>query len=160
MTFKPLLVAASILTLAACSQPEQNPEMLKGANFVSKANGADITLTFAPEEMRVYGQVVNMYNGSYQAEGNQIKFTPFASTMMMGPMDAMQTEQEYFQFMATVETYELDGGRLTLKNADGKEIVFEQVEVAQPETATEEAAPAEQAPSAEEVDCSEPVAAK
>ena len=40
----------------------------------------------------------------------------------------MQTEQDYFQFMTTVETYDLDDGRLTLKNADGKEIVFQQVE--------------------------------
>ena len=50
--------------------------------------------------------------------------------MMMGPMDAMQTEQDYFQFMATVESYDLTDGRLTLKNADGKEIVFQQVEPA------------------------------
>lgn len=128
MNIKSFAVLAGVLALAACGDNTPNPEMLKGANFVATGNGTDITLSFDANEMRVNGQVVNLYNGTYTAEGNQIKFSPFASTMMMGPMDAMQTEQDYFQFMTTVETYDLTDGRLTLKNADGKEIVFQQVE--------------------------------
>lgn len=159
MNLKPLFAVAGVLALVACGKTEQNPELLKGANFVSEATGTNITLSFAPDENRVHGQVVNVYNGSYQAEGDKIKFTPFASTMMMGPADAMQTEQDYFQFMATVETYELDNGRLTLKNADGKEIVFQEVEMVEPAAETAPAAeqPAEAQP-AEVV--AEPVAAK
>ena len=78
--------------------------------------------------MRVYGRVVNLYNGGYTADGDEIKFDGFASTMMMGAPDAMEIETEYFQFMPTVETYEYSDGKLTLVGADGKEIVFVQVE--------------------------------
>ncbi len=122
-------VLAGVLALAACGDSTPNPEMLKGANFVADATGTDITLSFAADQMRVNGQVVNLYNGEYTVNGDKISFGPIASTMMMGPQDAMQTEQDYFKFLSTVDCYDLKDGRLTLKNADGKEIVFQQVEV-------------------------------
>ena len=129
MNLKSFAMIAGVLALAACGDNTPNPEMLKGESFIAAGNGTDITLSFDANEMRVNGQVVNLYNGSYEAEGASIKFSPFASTMMMGPMEAMQTEQDYFQFMTTVETYDLTSdGRLTLVNADGKEIVFQQVD--------------------------------
>lgn len=137
MNIKSFAIIAGVLALAACGDNTPNPDMLKGANFVAAGEGADITLSFDANEMRVNGQVVNLYNGSYEADGGNIKFSPFASTMMMGPMDAMQTEQDYFQFMTTVETYDLSDGRLTLRNADGKEIVFQQVESVESETVEE-----------------------
>ena len=145
MNIKPFAVLAGVLALAACGDNTPNPELLKGANFIASGAGTDITLSFDANEMRVNGQVVNLYNGSYEVNGNQIKFSPFASTMMMGPMDAMQTEQDYFQFMTTVETYDLNDGRLVLKNADGKEIVFQQVEAPTAEV-VEEAAVVEEVP--------------
>jgi heat shock protein HslJ len=132
-------MGACVLALAACGDNAQNPEMLKGANFVSAQPGADITLTFDPNEMRVYGRVVNLYNGGYTADGNNIKFEGFASTMMMGEPGAMETEQEYFQFMPTVEKYELGDGKLTLISDDGKEIIFTQVEELPGEEAPAEA---------------------
>lgn len=153
MNIKSFAVVAGVLALAACGDNTPNPEMLKGANFIAAGTGTDITLSFDANEMRVNGQVVNLYNGSYEVNGDQIKFSPFASTMMMGPMDAMQTEQDYFQFMATVESYDLTDGRLTLKNADGKEIVFQQIE---PAAEVVEAAVVEEVP-ADAV--AEPVAA-
>lgn len=128
MNIKPLALGACILALTACGDNAQDPEKLKGANFVATATGTNITLSFDENEPRVYGQVVNLYNGTYTAEGNKISFGPLASTMMMGPMDAMQAEQDYLQFMETVETYDLSGSRLILKNANGKEIIFEKVD--------------------------------
>ena len=153
MNIKPFAIIAGVLALAACSDSTPNPEMLKGESFVSAAEGTDITLTFDPTEMRVNGQVVNLYNGTYQAEGDKITFGPMASTMMMGPMNAMQTEQDYFQFLTTVETYSLEDGRLTLKNAEGKEIVFQQVEE-DPTVVIEETE------TVEEIDMNAPVAAQ
>ena len=128
MKFKNIIMGICVLALTACGDNAQNPEMLKGANFVSAQPGADITLSFDPNEMRVYGSVVNRYNGAYTADGNNIKFEGFASTMMMGEPAAMQAETEYFQFMPTVETYELEDGVLTLTSGDGTEIIFTQVE--------------------------------
>ena len=46
----------------------------------------------------------------------------------MGDAEAMETEREYFEFMPTVETYELGDGKLTLIASDGKEIIFTQIE--------------------------------
>jgi heat shock protein HslJ len=128
MKFKFIATGICALALAACGNSDQNPEVLKGLNFVSAQPGVDITLSFDPNEMRVYGGVVNRYNGAYTADGDEIKFDGFASTMMMGAPDAMEIETEYFQFMPTVETYEYSDGKLTLVGADGKEIVFVQVE--------------------------------
>ncbi len=122
-------VLASVLALAACGDTAPNPELLKGANFVATTGGTDITLSFAPDVMRANGQVVNLYNGEYTVDGDKITFGPIASTMMMGPAEEMQTERDYFQFLSTVNCYDLDDGRLTLKNADGKEIVFQQVDI-------------------------------
>lgn len=133
MKFKLLAVGACVLALGACGDNAQNPELLKGANFISAQPGVDITLSFDPVEMRVYGGVVNKYNGGYSADGDNIKFEGFASTMMMGAPEAMETEQEYFEFMPTVEKYELADGKLTLIATDGKEIIFTQIE-SEPET--------------------------
>ncbi|MDE6250849.1 MAG: META domain-containing protein [Alphaproteobacteria bacterium] len=127
MNMKVIATVCSVLALAACGNNSQNPEKLKGANFVATSGTTEITLSFDENEMRANGQVVNLYNAPYTADGDNIKFGNIASTMMMGPTEAMQVEQEYFQFMATVEKYNLSGNQLTLKNADGAEMVFTQV---------------------------------
>ena len=127
MKFNLLVAGVCALALGACGKDTPNPELLKGANFVSAQPGVDITISFDPAEMRVYGRVVNLYNGGYAVDGDNISFGQFASTMMMGDPEAMETEQEYFQFMPTVERYELSDGKLTLIANDGKEIIFNQV---------------------------------
>ena len=130
---KKIFLIPAILTLVACGDNGQNPELLKGKNFISNQEGTDITLSFDASEMRVHGKIVNLYNGSYTAEDNNIKFGEIVTTMMMGPMDAMDVEQEYLGFMSSVEKYELStDGRLTLINGDGTEIVFQEIESEQP----------------------------
>lgn len=128
MKFKFIAAAMCGIALAACNDNTPNPDALRGANFVSNQPGANITLTFDANEMMASGRVVNLYHGTYTVDGNKIKFGNMGITMMMGPADAMETEQVYMQFLPTVETYELKDGHLTLKGADGTEIVFEQVE--------------------------------
>lgn len=152
MTLKTFASIAGLLALTACGDNAQNPELLKGANFIAEGPDATIILTFAPDEMRVNGKVVNLYNGAYTVEGDTIKFDGFASTMMMGEPNAMAVEQEYFQFMPMVEKYELADGKLTLIANDGKEIVFTQVDVIPTDTPAEGdavAEPAVEAPVAE-----------
>jgi len=128
MNIKIIATVCSVLALSACGNETQNPEKLKGANFVTKSGDTQITLAFAPDEMRINGRIVNLYNASYTADGDNIKFGAMASTRMMGPMDAMNAEQDYFQFMSTVEKYNLNDGKLTLRGEDGREMVFDRVE--------------------------------
>lgn len=137
MNMKVIATVCATLALAACGNNGQNPENLKGANFVTTRGTTEITLSFDATDMRANGQVVNLYNAPYTANGDNIKFGNIASTMMMGPANDMQTESEYFQFLATVEKYDLSNGQLTLKNADGAEMVFTQVTDAVVETVSE-----------------------
>lgn len=128
MNLKTFALGAGILAMAACGNSDQNGAALRGANFVSQQPDATITLSFAADEMKANGRVVNLYNGAYTIDGNKMHFGQIASTMMMGPIEAMQVEQEYFKFLDAVETYELSDGRLTLRDASGTEMVFTQVE--------------------------------
>jgi len=128
MNIKLFAFGACALALAACGDGSQNPAALKGTNFIAASGDTNITLSFDANDMRVNGQVVNLYNASYTAHGDNIEFGNVASTMMMGPTEAMEVEQDYFQFLASVEKYELNNGRLTLRNGAGREIVFQQVD--------------------------------
>ncbi|MCQ2599377.1 MAG: META domain-containing protein [Alphaproteobacteria bacterium] len=128
MNIKNILISVSLLAVVACGQND-NANPLRGTNFVSDERGVNIVLTFANDEMRVNGRVVNLYNGTYELNGDKISFGPIASTMMMGPLNEMEIEQDYFKFLETVQTYTLtDEGKLTLENADGRTIVFQQVD--------------------------------
>jgi len=128
MNLKTFAFGASLICLGACGDNAPNPDALRGANFVSQQPGATITLAFDANEMMANGRVVNLYHGPYSVDGNKIKFGDMAATRMMGPMEAMTVEDEYFQFLPTVETYEFDDGRLVLRNGAGKEMVFGQVD--------------------------------
>ncbi len=125
MTFKTLTLGVSLLALAACGNTDNG---LRGAKFIAPGNGANITLAFDTDDMRFYGQVVNLYNGSYRASGDRIKFDQDATTLMMGPADAMDAERNYFQFLTQVEKYNLNDGTLTLTANDGKTMTFKQVD--------------------------------
>lgn len=129
-----IVVAALVCVLTMCGKKTtHNPELLKGANFVTMQNDVRITLNFAPNDMRVHGRVVNSYNGPYQVDGDKIEFGPFASTMMMGLPGPMAEERNYFNFMQSAKTWRLDKNTLTIYNADGDQMVFEKVEeVTQP----------------------------
>ena len=131
MKSKFLIIGACASVLAACGNSDAtsaDPAALRGANFACPMNGVIVTLGFDANEMRAFGRAVNNYNGEYMADGEKIKFGPMATTMMMGPADAMAAEREYLIFLDGVETYSLSDGQLTLKNAEGAELVCTQVE--------------------------------
>ncbi|MDE6571114.1 MAG: META domain-containing protein [Alphaproteobacteria bacterium] len=129
MNLKYFALAGAMAALAACdnSTPQQNPDALKGNNYIAQQDGVNIALAFDPNDMTVHGQIVNLYNGPYIADGEKIKFGNLATTMMMGPQNAMEVEQAFLQFMNTADTYEISDSKLTIKNADDQEIVFDQV---------------------------------
>lgn len=76
---------------------------------------------------RISGKApVNSYSGEYAAGG--IKFTTgeITQTLMAGPEPAMEAESIYFDLLAQVETYTLEGDVLTLRGSGGSSLlVFE-----------------------------------
>lgn len=121
---KHFIFATSILTLVACSSHESTAD-LNGTNFTTTQNGTEITLSF--DENQASGKIVNLYHGSYKINGNKIQFSPFATTMMMGPIESMDVEQEYFKFMSGDSiTYEYIEHQLILQDNTGNKYIFNQ----------------------------------
>ena len=124
-----LAVIGAALTLGACDNNADKMAQLRGTNYMTTQDGVNIALAFDAENNTVHGQIVNLYNGPYSINGNKIQFGNLATTMMMGPEQAMNVEQAYLQFMNTAKTYEITDSQLILRNADGQEIIFDQVDV-------------------------------
>lgn len=129
MKFKYFAIIGTVAALAACDNNADMAASLRGNNYMANTDGVNIALAFDPDNNTVHGQVVNLYNGPYVIDGNKIKFGNLATTMMMGPMPAMNVEQAFLQFMNTADTYEIQDSKLIIRNSDGQEIVFDQVDV-------------------------------
>lgn len=112
-----------IAALCSCSAEEAS---LKGNSYQLQdaENNAVVVLAFAEEEPRYYGVVVNRYFGTYETDGNKIKFGPAGSTMMMGPQGEMEVEQKFLQTLPEVAEYKLEGENLTLTTQDGRKLNF------------------------------------
>ncbi len=67
----------------------------------------------------------NSYSGPYQTgAGGKLSFGPFVSTEMA--CDALSVESAYFQALAKVEKFSVEGSKLKLSSTDGKTVlVFE-----------------------------------
>lgn len=90
-------------------------------------NNAEITISFNPAEMKYAGKsAVNRYFGAYKLEGNKLTLGPAGVTMMMGPQELMQAEQNYLQSLSKVVSYERKGDELTLTTSDGQKLSFKQ----------------------------------
>ena len=124
--FKKLLcVLIMALGLTACTKSEN----IEGNEYVmlDAPNGAEITLMFSDTDNRASGKVVNRYFGTYTIDGNKLTFGPMASTMMMGPRDLMEAEQNYLKELPKVKTFKLEGNKLKLYTEDDKELVFDEM---------------------------------
>ncbi len=65
----------------------------------------------------------NNYNGSYTADGTNIKFSqPMAATMKACPEPIMKQATVYMQALGQAATYKVDAQQLTLLDASGKEL--------------------------------------
>ncbi|MCP3978287.1 MAG: META domain-containing protein [bacterium] len=144
-----LLVLGAIAGLTACSQPESESKMknvvtepaqpdatledtlwratsctAKGAGEALRiAEGVDVNAVFAGG--RVSGKAAcNRFNGSYEIKGDGMTVGPVASTKMLCPGDGvMQAETAFLSALALVTNWEIRGGSLALKAADGSTVV-------------------------------------
>ena len=119
------LALALLMLLAACSG-EQTPAFKTGSyKLADSLNNVPTTVTFS-EGGKFNGKVVNYLMGSYTlGKDNSITFSPLASTMMMGPQEAMEAEQNFLQIMPKVKSYKMQGNYLLLITDNGGELLFE-----------------------------------
>ena len=118
------LVLALVLFLAACGSEQ---ETLKPGSYklVDSLNNVPTILNLG-EDGRFSGKIVNNMMGNYELTGKSgIKFSPVATTMMMGPQDAMESEQNFLQILPKIKSYKMQGNYLVLVTDNGGELVFE-----------------------------------
>lgn len=123
---KILAALAVVMSIAACSsQPEQS---FKGKDYemLQAQNGVQVILSFAQDENRFYGRVVNNYFGNYEASNGKIKFGDVASTMMMGPADEMEAEHNFLQILPKITAYRFSSDNLVLITDNGQELAFKE----------------------------------
>ncbi len=114
----------AFLSLAACTGADD----IKGNEYIltkSPYAAEEITLGFAKDENRYFGQVLNYYFGNYTLGARSIKFNAPASTKMAGPTEVMDAENEYLRDITGSLEIKTQEDKLILKNKAGKEFVFE-----------------------------------
>ncbi|CAH1043315.1 META domain-containing protein [Halomonas sp. TD01] len=86
-------------------------------------------LVLHEEKTRLAGSTgCNTLIGSYRVEGKRIAFEQVGTTMMACPDTQMRNEQALLSTLQQVDAWQVNGGTLSLKNANGKPVaVFEAV---------------------------------
>lgn len=101
-----MLAAIAAFSMASCSQDID----LSGEWTVVKINGEAVDsetatpfLNFDPESGRIHGNTgVNILNGSYELDGSKLKLEGMGMTMMAGPENDMQIEQNFLSAVDNV----------------------------------------------------------
>jgi heat shock protein HslJ len=76
-------------------------------------------LILDPAESRAYGSGgCNRFTGSFELNGEELRFGPIAATRMACEEPVMRLETEFFDALASVGRYELDGETLVLLDGD------------------------------------------
>lgn len=129
------LACGVLLVPAACggSDTDQDPAALEGVAWQlieSSETAVHIGLagiTAAFDGTRMSGSSgVNQYTGEYTAATDgSFSGGPFASTLMAGPEALMQVEAAYMALLEEVESFSVEGGRLTLTTGDGKTLTYQ-----------------------------------
>ncbi len=124
-------VAAAIMTLFSCAQALD----LSGEWKVKTINGEEIAapqtedevapfIEFDVENGKIHGNTgVNIVNGNYTLDGNNLSFGTLMTTMMAGPESKMKTEQDFLAAVNAVKTAKTADGILTLYDAEGKALM-------------------------------------
>ncbi|MBI4730863.1 MAG: META domain-containing protein [Chloroflexi bacterium] len=121
-----LLLVTVALVLAACIGTGNQPLDLNGTAWVLTHLNGQPVLDGSPPTIRFEnGQAsgnasCNSFGGDYTQRGDKLTFEALMSTLMACfPEEIMQQEQAYLSALASTASYQLEGDRLTLFDADG-----------------------------------------
>ena len=130
---KKFAVLVLLICLAACDG-EFKISDVAGKWQLSTMNGqpmssmreGGVTLDIQ-EDGKFAGQApVNRYFGQIKVADKILKTGPVGSTMMAGPPENMQAEQQYFQALGeNVKSAKIENGQLVITAMDNKKLVFD-----------------------------------
>ena len=115
--------------LVACSV-QNSDNGLRGNEYkmIDAPHDAEITIGFSNDGKQFFGSAgVNRYFGDYKLKGDKLVLNNVGLTMMMGPEELMAAESEFLKFLENVQSFKLDGSKLTLNGKD-KSIEFDFLE--------------------------------
>lgn len=115
-----LMLIGVFLSVTAC-----RAELLAGQTYQLTNASMPVTLAFDTEGNRYHGRALNNYFGTYDINGQQIKFNLGGSTMMAGAPEEMQAERDYYTVLDKVTEYQLQSNQLILITSDGQKLIFE-----------------------------------
>ena len=118
------MLLAALLLLGACSQNETAALKVGTYKLTNTMHNAHTTLAFS-EDGRITGRVVNTIMGQYETKSDTITITPTGTTMMMGPQEEMEAEQNFIKALLLVKKYRMQGNHFVLILDNGGELVFE-----------------------------------
>ena len=123
------LLTVLFLTLGLCACDNENFD-IRGNQYelIGTPTNSAITLIFSDTDNRYFGKAVNNYFGTYEIKENKLILSAPASTMMMGPEEAMQTEMKYFQDLHQVHSFKVTEDELIIMLTDGKQLTFKKKE--------------------------------
>lgn len=108
---KKLLTLASMVFLFGCM--EKDVKLSGEYELINAPLNAQITISFDGNKFAGTSGV-NRYFGTFEQNGNAIKFSTAGLTMMMGPEDLMQAEQKYLKDLSEVDKVSVENGKLAL----------------------------------------------
>ena len=107
-------------TNAITSMQENNIQELSGTYIITRLGinnslPENLTIEFDEKTNHVSGfSGCNRFSGSYTIDGNNIKFSPLASTRMMCLNDINIIESHILSFLNDVNSFSIKGNNLTL----------------------------------------------
>ena len=85
----------------------------------SVLNGTEVTAAFTADATVSGSAGCNRYSGSYTWTGDQLSFSPLASTKMACADDVMAQESAFLASMEQVASFAIEGSQLTLADGSG-----------------------------------------
>ena len=119
------LVIALFLFVVACGSEQVQTFKTGTYKMVDSLNGVPTVIHFS-EDGKFSGKVVNNIMGSFNLGNNSsLSFGEAVTTMMVGPEETMEAEQNFLQILPRIKSYKMQGNYLVLITENGGQLLFE-----------------------------------
>lgn len=118
------ILFAILILLGACSQ--DNAMTLKTGSYKLKNSMHNVpTILTLSKDGKLNAKVVNVIMGEYTTSQDNITITLGGTTMMMGPQEEMEAEQNFIKALLLIRKYKMQESNLVLILENGGELIFE-----------------------------------